>query len=317
LVLALPILLMLMALMVNFGVVACWKVRGLSTARNAVWQARWPRNAAADPRPAYWPAAGALGTAGAGNLPALDDPRVNQPVARGPFVGNFQSAALVNADLLNPTLGLVEGSATLSRPFAMLGKMGSFNLQAETFLLADCWPYGQMSWQPPGETQTYGLGSNLTPRIPVIYEYDKQQGMSAAYVQAVMAVVNAPFNNALKPLDQDDEFILYGQLFGGGGAPDFYPRLAGFCDLDRSLADEQVQDLIDRIQGKQDPHVPDVAENMTVAFINLYQRAIQAYNNLMNAQPPPPPAQVQAMQAQINQLQQKIDVLNRFLQTLQ
>ena len=106
------------------------------------------------------------------------------------------------------------------------------------------------------------LGSNLTPRIPVIYEYDKKKEMSAAYVQAVMAILNAPFNNALKPLDQDDEFIFYGQLFGWGGAPDFYPRLAGFCDVDRSLADERVQDLIDRIQGKKDPPVPDVAEDM-------------------------------------------------------
>ena len=81
---------------------------------------------------------------------------MNQPVARGPFVGNFQSAALVNTDLLDPTRGLRQGSASLSRPFAMLAKMGSFNLQAETFLLDDCWPYGEMSWLPPGETQTYG-----------------------------------------------------------------------------------------------------------------------------------------------------------------
>ena len=82
--------------------------------------------------------------------------------------------------------------------------------------------------------------------------------------------------------------------------------------MDRSLADDRVQDLIDRIQGNKDPHVPDVAENMTLAFISLYQRVIQAYKNMMNVQPPPPPAQVQAMQAQIDQLQQKIDVLNRF-----
>ena len=60
---------MLMALMVNFGVVACWKVRGLSVARNAVWATRWPRWAAADPRPAYWPPAAGLAAAEAGNLP--------------------------------------------------------------------------------------------------------------------------------------------------------------------------------------------------------------------------------------------------------
>jgi len=43
-VLALPVLLMIMALIINFGTVAAWKVRGLCAARHAVWSSRWPRS---------------------------------------------------------------------------------------------------------------------------------------------------------------------------------------------------------------------------------------------------------------------------------
>ena len=54
--------------------------------------------------------------------------------------------------------------------------------------------------------------------------------------------------------------------------------------LDRDLADARVTELIDRIQGnKKQPRVPDVAEDMTRAFIELYERAIQAYKDLINA----------------------------------
>lgn len=50
-VLSLPILLFVMALMINYGTVACWKVRALSVARNAVWSTRWPRTGHSNPRP--------------------------------------------------------------------------------------------------------------------------------------------------------------------------------------------------------------------------------------------------------------------------
>ena len=55
LVLSLPILLMVMALMINFGTVACWKVRGLGVSRQCVWGNRWPRSTANFPQPVFWP----------------------------------------------------------------------------------------------------------------------------------------------------------------------------------------------------------------------------------------------------------------------
>ena len=244
LVLALPILLFIMALMVNFGTVACWKVRALNVARHALWSTRWPRSGATDPRPNFWPQTAGVGAGGAGQAPMIDDPRVNQPVARGPLAG-----AEVNADLLDPTRGLREGSANLTRGFAMLGKMGTYHLNANTVMLDDRWQYPQM-----------GLWANRQRRIPFIYALQKAPaGLVNAYVQTVVSILSAPLRDALKPLDRDDEFIFYGTLFGwGSGAPDFHPRLQSFCSLERPLADGLVNDLIDRIQGKKDkdPHIP-------------------------------------------------------------
>ena len=49
-----------------------------------------------------------------------------------------------------------------------------------------------------------------------------------------------------------------------------------------------MNDLINHIQGNKQnaPAVPDRARTMTEAFIALYQRAIQAYQN-QNMSPPP------------------------------
>ena len=50
-VLCLPFLLFIMALMINFGTAAAWKVRTLVVARNACWATRWPRGTGDLPRP--------------------------------------------------------------------------------------------------------------------------------------------------------------------------------------------------------------------------------------------------------------------------
>jgi len=305
-VLALPILLFIMALMVNYGTVASWKVRALSVARHAVWGARWPRTGHTDPRPRYWPASAGVGTGGLGSVQEMDDSRVDQPVARGP---TLPLGTRVNEDLLDPTLGMRQGSATLHRDYAMLGKMGPYTLEAQTRLLDNKWQYQRM-----------GLSSNRQRRIPVIYELAKAPaGFANAYIQAVMTLISAPFQPQLQPLDNDDEFHFYGQLLGWGGAPDFHPRLRRFCTLDLDLAADRVEDLIDHIQGKVERdedgdvtrRIPSVAETMAQAFINLYRRVIRYYEALAAANPAGP-----QYQAQIAALEAKIRILDQFLNTV-
>jgi len=292
-VLALPILLFIMALIVNFGTVATWKVRGQSMARQAVWATRWPRSGGSDPRPDYWPDNAGVRAGGAGNLPELDDPRVDLPVARGPMILDTP----VNRDLLDPTRGLRQGSADLTRRYPMLGKLGRYRFETKTFILDDKWQYRRM-----------GLSWNKQRRIPVIYALRKAPaGMVQAYINAVTALVNAPFQPQLYPLDRDEEFIDYSARFAWGtGAPDFHPGLHMFCTLDRQVSDRLVEDLIGRIEG--------LPKTMATAFIRLYQRVIQELQSRLNG--PLPPGQQAAIQAEIAQLQAKIAQLNQFLQSL-
>lgn len=302
-VLALPILLMLMALMINYGTVASWKVRALAMSRHAVWSSRAPRSGLSMPRPEYWPTPATTSAAGAQNLAALDDPRVNQPIARGPL----PYGARVNERLLDPTRGLRSGLARLTRQFPMLGRMGPYGLRSEDHLLSDAWDFRRM-----------GLASTWDFRIPVIYALSTAgPEFVAAYVSAVRAILVPGLLEALRPLDRDDEFIGYSRRFGwGAGAPDFHPRLQQFCSLNREVALERVTNTIDRIQGNDEQEITSVPERMASAFIRLYENVIDELQQRISALPPPPPGEMARMQAEIGQLQGKIDTLREFLARL-
>lgn len=182
LVLALPILLGVMALMVNFGTAACWKVRALIVARQRLWEGRTERTGGANPVPAWWP--GGVSTGG-GHVESLDDPRVNLPVARGPF----PAGAEVNSELLDPTRGLRTAASDLNRSFPMLRSMGTYHLSARSALLDNKWEfYRQMSAFYYGER-----------RSPFLYSFAKAAPeLGQAYVRAVMAIILAPFRKALE-----------------------------------------------------------------------------------------------------------------------
>lgn len=161
LVLALPFILFLMALIVCYGIVATWRVREHSVARLAVWESRWPRTGSSDPRPTYWPATASMECSSQGNVPAMDDSSVDLPVARGPLPG-----ATVNSDLLDPTRGLLEGSASLTRGYPLLGKMGRYTMDAQSWLIDDKWQY---------QTPVMGMSSNTQRRIPVCTHWPRPQ----------------------------------------------------------------------------------------------------------------------------------------------
>jgi len=304
LVLALPILLLLMALMVNFGVIASWKVRGSSVARFEAFQARHERAGYGYPRPeSWWPAAAAYGHNGENNISIP-----------GGLAGAVDSSSMVPTGsvtvittLLDTTRGVVRGYATLTRGYAMLGKMGNYDVLAETHLIDDKWQYHEM-----------GL-NNDSRRSQVVYMLPTAS--SAAYVRAATNLfytfyVNAPYATYLAPLDRDPEYIAY-----RGSAPDFHPRLSGFCTLDKSAVDEHVQNLIDRIQGRHDDQVsvPGLAERMTQAFISLYNEMIRDYQGQIDAAASDPnsPVNIAALQAAIATLRPKIATLEAFLKKLQ
>ena len=115
--LALPILLFIMALIINYGTIAAWKVREHSVARLAVWETRWPRTGSTDPRPSYWPATASMESSDQGTVAGMDDSRVDLPVARGPL-----PAATVNSESARSTTrGLREGSRGLDAEVSLVG----------------------------------------------------------------------------------------------------------------------------------------------------------------------------------------------------
>ncbi len=254
-VLSLPILLFVMALMINYDTMASWKVRALSIARNAVWSTRWPRNGNAMPRPDYWPATANLGSANIGAIPSLDDPRVDLPVARGPLPG-----ATVN-QILDPTQGFRQGTADMQRPFPLFSKQGPYSQHAETEFLDDGWQYPQM-----------GMGSNVQLRIPVIYQLAQADpSLVQAYVSAAEAVISVNQGAGIAPLiGKDPDYPQYAPTH-----QDFEPTLPRFCSLNQQDAQTAVQTLINNIQGSKNPPVDSVAKVMTNAYIGLYTWLIQ------------------------------------------
>ncbi len=309
LVLALPILLFIMALIYDYGVVAAWKVRENSVARLAVWQTRWPRTGATDPRPSYWPEPGTMSAVGQGNVQGMDDSRVDQPVARGPLQG-----ATVDSEVLDETRGLRLGSAEMTRHYAYLRKLGTYTKDAQNWLVDNKWQYQRMKNLQTG----HPLYSNWERRIPAIYTLaEAPASLMNSYIQAAEAIADAPFAAQLQPLDNDPDFLYYQSLFGWGGSPpDFQPRFRQLCTTDRAKTAASVQNLVNRIQGGNQGgrHIPSTAEVMDQTFLSLYQRALAALQSIVKSNPS---SQLgAAAQSQIPLLQSNIAALQQAMQAI-
>lgn len=284
LVLALPLLLMVMALMVYVGNAAFWKVRGLSVARHAAWSTRWPHNALADNPPRNWQP-GTMNLAQAAAIDALDDPAIDHPVARGPLPGGF----VVDDQLLAMSRGIVDGEAEITHTPVMLARLGDLHYDLDHSLVDDKFQYPQM-----------GVPRNQYRRIPFLYELPKADAaLSQAFVQTIRELLRASYRNDLRPLDRDDE--IYALL---GYRPDFHPRVQSFCSLEYGeIWENEVRRLIGQIKGRRPPglNVPGVPERMTNFHLSMYRRVLR---EIQNGDRQPPPSE--------SELQSKIDTLQQF-----
>jgi len=334
LVLWLPLLLFVMALMINFGTVASWRVRELSVARHAVWASRYPRGLARHPgglaedepgsliKPScWWPDEATMSAGGAGNLAELDDPAFYHPVVRGPL----PMGTVVDDELLDPTRGLLRGTAHLSRPFPLLGSLGPYRMDAEELLLDRQWQHREMhadAWDDQ-------LWTTRTRRMPVIYTLPQADAVYIEdFVSAVIAILYAPFHIDLAPLDRDDEFIYYSRRFAGSGtfpyhgAPDFHPRLRlqnswpcqSDCDASAEYVKKKVEELIKQIEGDRysHPRIPSLAERMTDAFIGLYKAVQEELQRQIDAGAD----NAAALEAEITALETNINTLEQFKASL-
>ncbi len=320
-VLSLPILLAVMALIINFGTVASWKLRGLAVARHQLWSQREGRSGSTFSPIQYWPqnylAAGqsplGAGTRGwlTTSLNMIEQVHnAHLPVARGPLVGDGvpppAQPFLVNQDLLNPARSMFEGHATVERNYPLLQRLGPYRLRAAGQLLNGPWTFPAL-----------GARDNDDFRAPLLFAVPATPDPSYAqrYIQAVARIYYAPFQNDLWPLDRDDEFLYWKQRFPNVPAiqnrgHDFIARFAwlgSFCDLDPLGVQSRVDLLVDRIRGTNGQ--TSVAENMRQEFKGFFEDVKQELENLLNATPPPPPDVRAQLQREIQALEAELALL--------
>ena len=310
-VLWLPVLLFVTALMVNLGTSQVWRIRGEIVARDVAWSNRWPRQDAATVRPParVWPASAAMGHQGAGSqVAAMSHPVVNHPVIRGaldPFVVR---------ELLNYDQGEIQGTASISRPFPLLPKLGGFNSgQIVHELLTGEFQTGTMTWIN-GWGETEPMPWNVFRRIKVLYILQEQApALAQAFVDVLLALFQMPEFPALWVLDRDTEIRHY-----YGGYVDFHPRIRRRCELDPEVVRKQEVDrLIDHLQGAGRAELGEISylpRTMTNFFLNMYRTRVQELQNQIDQWQQAGGAQgsVDGAQAEVDSLLEKIRQLEAF-----
>lgn len=295
--LALPLLLMAMALMVVLGAAGAWRVRTDANSRQAIFRAMWPRTTDNDAPPAnWWPASAAMSYRRASGSPFDSDPFVDHIVVRGPSVTDPETGnqLTVLIDTLDMTDGLHAGHAEVNHAPAMWPRLGRrSNFSRDTLLFAgQTWQYGNL-----------GLPGNETRRIEYTYDYDLSRydpEAAGRTTAAANALLSNPDRPALAVLDSDQE--LHDWFHPGTSNPalydDFHPRPPSACTSDpETLRKLALEPLLERIER--------VPERMARRFLRMYQEQLQTLRQGGQVAP-----------GTLAELETKIRQLQDFLNTL-
>ncbi len=342
LVLSLPILMFVMALMIIMGTSGAWKVRVQANARQAAWRALTPRTGANDDNPLGWPSNAEMQWI-EGNPPLMPfDPFADHPVVRGPVLSAPSGGSLpVRTSLVDATYGIRHGHTRIQRPFPLFAVMPPHRIDfAREHVIVDAtlWQYWSM-----------GIGSNTTRRVMFLYNMmlDAQAPqLTSAYVDAAIKVVQNPRQPELTPLEGGDPEVMsligayspnfvrqnqidvqYGHHYQVHNAYQAYPlkplsvrhqlgSVPRYCSLDTgTVQQDKVRDhvrIVERFTLRQ----------MTQYYISVYQTAkssLEAQVQQLQQQNPPAAgaaAQIAALQAQIAELDRKIEQLSQFMGSL-
>lgn len=301
-----------MALMVNYGTMATWRVRSEIVSRHAVWRTRWPRtgaNEAAPTRP-FWPANAVMTTEPDVALDILDLPAIDHPVVRGPIPNGF-----VVRPVLEPMRGAVKGVSEVNRQYPLLPRIGSFESgDVDAPLLDRKWSSAEMRI------------ANMFRRTLVLYELPQTDpSLPRAFAGAVQSVLSIPHYAALAVLDRDADIRRY-----TGRYVDFHPRVGRMCELDPQVVyDREVEPLVDTRGPDGDIRLGEISRlprTMTNYFLGMYRAAvqrmrdrIQTLQDELNGAPPPSAqrrgqinAEIAALEAEIAIILPKIDQLERY-----
>lgn len=242
LVLALPLLLFVTALIVNFADSARWKIRAQANANYASTRSLGFRSGNSDPNPVSWPPPATLSGGGTGNnyninstnpywdqVPAINHTILLQPNTsipyRPPHYYGQQIGVRRGTNPNNPELemheGVNRGNAHTTRRYAqasyLMPKQGRYEFNLSRQILDGDWNFGDM-----------GYWSNSDRRVRLWYRAqpnDVAPVQNAALIAAQKALKQQfadperrIYNTRITPLDEDYEFLLY-----TGNCPNFHP----------------------------------------------------------------------------------------------
>lgn len=345
LVLALPIMLFVMALIVNFGNIAAWKTRAQGNTRYAAWRTIQDRTGQFDPHPENWPQDATLGTSGGNAMADVNalwnqHPALTTPVVRGPAIaesGNGRTIIVPGRFDMDQQVHGGDGEVHRRLPLlrGILRNNGRYGFTEHQELLDNRWEYRYLNHpsNPYDRGDVPGDGGNMRRRAKRWYRLDpplfpELSGDLQRLAQADGQLKANPTRFDLDPLDRDDEFYYYrlraqlGLISGTIpspipeqtriGIPDFHPRVPIGCELDKQrVKSSGVDPAVQRIQR--------LPGTMGRAWAQLYQgeiRRLQAMQQQLQMQQPPPQATLQQIQAEIDRLQGLLDQVNRFLASL-
>jgi hypothetical protein len=315
LVLSLFFLLVIMALIINFGTTAPWHVRGQIAARHAVWRALSGRSGSSGyPNPPNWWPPATMGTLpgmplnantigqmwNAGDLmqPALRGPAITDPATgKQILMQNRQYLEMVNQAEI--------GTASLTKSMPLIPKLRKATINPLQPVIDPLWRFSDMNPQSGGVAMRQNDDWRTAGWYMIRFEELGNSDLMKLFMQFKQAdqkIQQNPNSGSLAPLDRDNEF----PPWGWNPPPDVYPTLGEVCDdSPRSLQRNAIMNprgLIDRIRGNSalNPPVPSVSKNLAQKFIELYKKQIQFYES----QQPPNQAEIQRLQNLIQQLQQ-------------
>jgi hypothetical protein len=313
LVLSLFFLLVLMALIINFGTTAPWHIRGQIAARHAVWRSLSYRTGVGYPNPPNWWQPATAGLLPARPLYTVANDMVGQvwsqgdlmqPALRGPAVvdpATGKQILMTNRQYMEMVNQAVIGNANLTKAMPLLPNMRKASINPMQPVLDHLWRFEDM-----------GFVYNNNWRLKGWYQIEADQigdgnlmNLFMQYQMADMKIQQNPGIQALLVLDRDAEF----PPWGWNPPPDVYPQIGG-CEASPQTVMTNIvmapnNGLISRIQGPRGGGRGGVPNVLAQRFIDLYNRQIQFYKS----QNPP-------NQAMIDQLQKLIDQLKQFIGTL-
>jgi hypothetical protein len=312
------VLLMVLALIVNYANMTSWRLRGEVVARDAAWRGRWPRSGGAEPRPApgVWPPSAGMGRRGDSQIEMLNHPRINHPVVRGPqlVLGDPARRFRVTA-VLDQATGAAVGVSHIERTYDLLPALGRYRSgEIASRLLTRQWQCAQMGFP------------NRYRRTQVLYELPRTDPrLPEAYVQSIWDLLGIPHFDALAVLDRDQDWrIFYGSY------PNFYPRIRpNYGETDpETVYERSVRRKVDQLDERGRVVLGEISRlprRMTEAYLRMYRGVRQEIEDLeaeLAGPPPPPPLRRMEILARLNELYQiqdleeKIAQLERDLETL-